>query len=41
MKKTFEQPIVEVQIIADQIMFDLSGLVNSIFAAEGDSAIAD
>ena len=41
MKKTFEQPIVEVQIIADQIMFDLSSLTNSIFAAEGDDAIAD
>lgn len=41
MKKTFEQPIVEVQIIADQIMFDLSSLLNSIFATEGDDAIAD
>lgn len=41
MKKTFEQPIVEIQVIADQIMFDLSSLTNSIFAATDDNAIAD
>ena len=41
MKKTFEQPIIEIQVIADQIMFDLSSLANSFFATEDDDAIPD
>lgn len=41
MKKTFEQPVVECQIIADEIMLDLSSFINSFSAVEDDTAIAD
>ena len=39
MKKLFEKPIIEVQVIADQIMLDASSF--AINFAEDDNAIVD